>query len=94
MTIETTKKPLLIACRNDKAIIKRMKQIGIYEQMKKLSLPGETITILTGYDLFIWHGMPGDSGYTHLKCEDLSLLLLMSAKALGNPKATGTQARH
>lgn len=86
MTTEKTKKqPPILACSDDKVFIKRMKQLGIWKKMKEQSKLGKTITILTGFELFIWHGVPGDSGYTFFKSDNPGELIMLAGRALGDP---------
>lgn len=87
-------KPTLIACRDDESIIKRMKQIGIWEKMNKLSITSETASIINGNELFIWHGDPMDSGYSHFKSSNPVELLLLVAKVFGKPLTSDSQTRH
>jgi hypothetical protein len=94
MINENTKKQPVFACRDDKVIMKRMKKVGIWTKMHELSKSGETITVLTGPELFIWHGVPGDSGYTYFQSDNPSELLLLACQALGNPSAVKQNTKH
>jgi hypothetical protein len=78
---------IILACRDDEAIIRRMKKVGIWEPMKENSRLGETITILRGSELFIWLGLLGDSGYVYFKSDNPAELLVLAAQALSNPIA-------
>lgn len=84
MTIKNTKKLTVIICRDDKTIIERMKQIGVWKKMKEQSKPRKTISILVDDELFIWHGVPGDSGYSHIKCDNPGELLFLAFRALSS----------
>lgn len=92
MTTKT--QSVLIGCRNDKDIIKRMKAVGIWKEMKAISKPGEAASILNGDELFIWHGAPGDSGYTFFKSSDPVDLMLLIGALFGNPLHADDKTRH
>ena len=77
----------IAVCEDDKSIIEYMKKAGIWEQMKEMSRPGETISLVANDELFIWHGTLNDTGYSYFKCLDASRLLLIAAEATGLRKA-------
>ncbi len=88
------KQPKITACRDDKSIIERMKQIRIWKKMKQISRPGRTASIINGDELFIWHGTEGDSGYTYFKCDSTAQLLILVAQLLSHPILSGSNTRH
>ena len=80
-------KTIILACRDDEAIRRRMKKVGIWETMEEKSRIGETITIFRVNELFIWLGLLGDSGYVYFNSDNPAELLVLAAQALGNPIA-------
>jgi len=93
--MESTQKiPKIIACQDDRAIIKRMKQRGVWSKMKELAKSGETIAIINHDELFVWHGAPGDSGYSFFKSPLPGDLVLIAGMACDNTLAAAGQSRH
>jgi hypothetical protein len=80
----TQKRPKIIISQDDKSIVKRMKKRGVWPKMKELSKPGETIAIIDGDELFIWHGTRDDSGYSFFKSPLPDDLVLVAGMACNN----------
>lgn len=92
MTTKT--QTILIGCRDDKSIIKRMKALGIWKKMQAMSKLGQTVSILNDDELFIWHGDPVDSGYSFFKSSNPAELLLLVAEVFGKPLTSDSQTKH
>lgn len=80
-------------CDDDKVIIKLMKKLGIWSQVKAQSTPGKTVCFLPSGYLFIWHGAPGDTGYSaYIALKDPLDLLEIAARATGKTKPKDSTA--
>ena len=74
------------ACNNDEPIIERLKELKIWDQVKVQSIMGETVCFVLPGELFIWHGCPGDSGYSHFKCDDPCELVYLAGLAMAQSR--------
>ena len=72
--------PKIIACRDNKSIVKRMKKIKIWKKVKQISRPYNSWAIIYNDELYVWNGLTGDSGYCFFQCEDPILLLALAAQ--------------
>ncbi len=84
----------LTMSRDDGFIIKRMKKVGVWKKMQEMSNPKETVSIIQGDELFIWHGNEGDSGYTFFKCANPAELLLIVGRVSSGQMAASNPTKH